>query len=129
MDKLDGVAINWKTFGLYLNPHLHERLNEIEVDYKKCFDCLRETIVCWLTRTTDPNSVDLINALNKIRENKLAHDIQQEISQGNNNIPLHVCCQCKIVSVLVDTCFLFLLYNMWALFEPRPRPNFPLTLM
>ena len=90
MDKLDGVATNWKTFGLFLNPHLHKCLNQIEVNYRKCSDCLRETIVCWLTRTTDPNTVDLINALNKIGEKKLAHDIQQGICQGKDNIPSHM---------------------------------------
>ena len=58
-------------------------MNQIEVDYRKCFICLRETIiVCWLTKTTDPNSVDLINALNKIGEKNPSHDIQQEI-KGN----------------------------------------------
>ena len=131
MDKLDGVATNWKNFGLYLNPHLYKRLNEIEADYRKCFDCLRETVVCWLTRTTDPNSVDLMNALNKIDEKKLAHDIQQEISQGNNNYTI------TYIMLSIQDCkclswYMFLIFTLQHVGSVRalivPRPNFPITL-
>ena len=84
MSKLDGVT-KWKDFGVQLKVPYHE-CSKIEVDYLKCSDRVRETVAWWLNNTVDANSVDLINALNKIGEKKLAHDIQQEICQGNDTI-------------------------------------------
>ena len=84
MSKLDGVT-KWKDFGVQLKVPYCE-CSKIEQDYSNCSDRLRETVAWWLTKTTDPNSVNLINALNKISEKKLAHDIQQEICQGNVTI-------------------------------------------
>ena len=57
-------------------------------------------IVCWLTITTDPNSVDLINALNKIGEKNPSHDIQQEIK--GNKYTITCMLSFMIVSVSVD---------------------------
>ena len=82
ISKFDCVT-NWKDFGVHLKVPYCE-CSKIEADYSKCSDRLRETVACWLNNTVEANSVDLINALNKIGEKKLAHDIQQEICQGNS---------------------------------------------
>lgn len=82
MRKLDDLAPKWKDFGIQLDVPYCE-CSKIEVDYRKCSDCLRETVVWWLTNSTRPNSLDLINALNNIGEKRLAHSIQQDLCQGS----------------------------------------------
>ena len=59
--------------------------SKIGADYSECSDRLRETVAWWLKNASNLNSDDLINALNNIGKKKLAHDIQQEISQGNKS--------------------------------------------
>ena len=84
IEKLDSVAANWKNFGVQLRVPFN-KCNKIGADYSECSDRLREIVAWWLKNAFNPNSVDLINALDKISEKKLAHDIQQEISQGNKS--------------------------------------------
>lgn len=80
--KLDGLAPRWIDFGVQLKVPYYECL-KIEANYRKCSDCLRETVVWWLTKTTGPNSLDLISALNNIGEKSLAHSIQRDLCQGS----------------------------------------------
>ena len=78
------MAANWKNFGVQLKVPF-DKCNKIGADYSESSDCLRETVAWWLKNTSNPNSVDLINALDKISEKKLAHDIQQEICSGKKS--------------------------------------------
>ena len=78
------MAEKWKNFGIHMKVPFYE-CQKIEKDYSECSECLRETVAWWLTKTTHPNSVDLIIALNNIGEEELAHDIQQEIFHGNKS--------------------------------------------
>ena len=95
--ELETVTANWYQLGINLGLQTHD-MNKIERDYHGSDHQMLQTLDLWLRRTSTPSWVDVIHALQKMGENRVAESIRQKYFRAGYKI-----CECHVSQA---TCYL-----------------------
>ena len=95
--ELETVTANWYQLGINLGLQTHD-MNKIERDYHGSDRQMLQTLDLWLRRTSTASWVDVIHALQKMGENRVAESIRQKYFRAGYKI-----CECHVSRA---TCYL-----------------------
>ena len=80
IDELKEIADDWKLFGSHFLSE--DLLTAIEIQDQSPVKCLELLIVHWKEASPDGNWMDIVAALKKIKNSKLANLLQQKYATG-----------------------------------------------